>query len=431
MKFVDEVQHIVKGGRGGRGKIAFRREKYVPYGGPAGGDGGNGGSVWFRLNSSYNTLAHLSGFKDISAADGENGREKNCHGAAGNNMYVEVPAGTQIIDIESRELLAEITPEIPEFMLCQGGRGGRGNYSLASHKNKAPKRAENGERGECKNVLLRLALLADVGIIGLPNAGKSTLIASISNARPKIADYPFTTIIPALGVVQVGDFDSYLCVDIPGIIANASEGKGLGLHFLRHVEKTKILIHLISAESFIAGDPEKDFLEIEREIKKYDQKLPQKKRILAISKMDLNPDTDECNKFLQQKISQYPSLVKGLLISSVSRQGILQLKNESLKVLAMENIGEENITPAPIKKYRLKEELSVEKLDDNTYRINSQRLERLVDRTQYDNSESIQHFINALHRWGIIDLLQKQGMRDEILIHMGENAFTWEELNQW
>ena len=284
--FVDEALIRVKAGKGGNGCVAFRREKFVPRGGPSGGDGGDGGSVILRSTSRINTLTRFRFQPEQKAENGRHGEGSNCTGRTGRDLLIEVPAGTLVYDAETDELLRDFDGPEQDFLAAQGGHGGRGNTHFKSATNRAPRFAEDGTEGQSLTLRLTLKLLADVGLVGFPNAGKSTLIARISAARPKIADYPFTTLQPSLGVVHLGDFDSFLVADIPGLIEGAHEGHGLGDRFLRHIERTKILVHLVDLSDLSGRDAVEDFRIISNELSSFSPKLAEKPCIVAGTKLD-------------------------------------------------------------------------------------------------------------------------------------------------
>jgi len=292
MKFVDEVKIYAKAGDGGRGCVSFRREKFVPLGGPDGGDGGDGGSIRFEVDNNISTLLDLRYNQHCKAGRGESGMGKNMHGKNGDDLVIRIPPGTLIYDFDSGELLADMTTTGDSINLLKGGRGGRGNARFVSSTNRAPRHAQPGEPGDERTLRLELKLLADVGLVGLPNAGKSTLISSISAARPKIADYPFTTLVPNLGMVRYGDFQSFVVADIPGLIEGASEGQGLGTRFLRHVERTDLFLHLVDLSDLQAGDPFENFDMINRELEKHNPELAKKRQIVVLTKMDVTEVRD-------------------------------------------------------------------------------------------------------------------------------------------
>ncbi|MCX8056115.1 MAG: GTPase ObgE [Ignavibacteria bacterium] len=334
--FIDLVEIYVKAGNGGRGAVSFRREKYVPKGGPDGGDGGKGGDVIIMSDPNMSTLLDYRYKRKYIAPNGEHGMGALKTGKSGEDIILKVPVGTVVKDKETDEVLFDFTEPYQKFVVARGGKGGRGNTHFKSPTNQAPRKAEPGQPGEERWIVLELKLIADVGIVGFPNAGKSTLISVISAARPKIADYPFTTLEPVLGLVQYKDFKSFVVADIPGIIEGASEGKGLGLKFLRHIERTKILLFLIDATS---ENPFEDYKILIKELKSYSKEMLKKPHLVAISKMDLIPEEDK--KDFERKIkSKFKEAVKGytkpkaiLFISAVANIGIENLLDKLAEVL--------------------------------------------------------------------------------------------------
>jgi len=299
MQFIDQVKVYVRAGDGGRGCVSFRREKYVPRGGPNGGDGGRGGHVIFKATREINTLLDIKYQQQYYAKRGQHGMGKNMHGKNGDDLIVPVPLGTLIKDLETDGLLADLTTEDQEFIAVKGGRGGLGNSHFKSATRQAPRYAQPGEPGEEKDLILELKLLADVGLIGLPNAGKSTLISVLSSARPKVADYPFTTLVPVLGVVKHEDFKSFVIADIPGLIEGAHKGAGLGFQFLRHVERTSILIHLVDISEMSEGDPVENFEKINKELELYRPELIKKPQAVAATKLDIKGDGKKLDRLAQ------------------------------------------------------------------------------------------------------------------------------------
>ncbi|MDR3062013.1 MAG: GTPase ObgE [Dysgonamonadaceae bacterium] len=322
--FVDYVKIYCRSGKGGRGSSHFRREKYIPRGGPDGGDGGKGGSVILRGNRNYWTLLHLKYERHILAEHGESGSGKLCHGKAGEDKIIEVPCGTVIFDGDTGEFVCDITHDGQEVILLKGGKGGLGNNHFKTATNQAPRYAQPGEPFEERRVILQLKLLADVGLVGFPNAGKSTLLSVVSAAKPKIANYPFTTLEPNLGIVSVRDGHSFVMADIPGIIEGASEGKGLGLRFLRHIERNSLLLFMIPAD---AEDIKKEYDVLLNELLKYNPELLDKKRILAVTKSDMLDD--ELEEALSEDLPELPCI----FISSITQKGIQKLKDMLWKEL--------------------------------------------------------------------------------------------------
>ncbi len=320
MKFIDYAKISVKAGNGGRGIVSFHREKYVPKGGPDGGNGGKGGDIIFRANPHLTTLLDFKYKRNYKAEDGKSGGTSNKTGRNGENKIILVPCGTVIKDATRGEILADLVEPGQEYIAAKGGHGGRGNSEFATPTNQAPRFAEEGQPGEEREILLELKVLADVGIVGLPNVGKSTLISVISAARPKIADYPFTTLVPNLGVVQIGENQSFVVADIPGLVEGASEGRGLGLQFLRHIERTKLLLFLIDANT---DNPKRDFQVLLNELKKYNRELLHKEKVIAFSKMD--SVTEETQQKLM-RINFGKNYPRPIGISAITGFGIQKIK---------------------------------------------------------------------------------------------------------
>jgi len=322
MQFVDYAKIYVKAGDGGRGCVAFRREKYVPKGGPSGGDGGRGGHIIFRASRELNTLLDLRYQREYRAKRGQHGMGKKMHGKDGEDRIIPVPVGTVIKDADTEEVLADLDSEGVEIIIAKAGRGGQGNAHFATPTRQAPKFAQPGEEGEEKNLVIELKLLADVGLLGLPNAGKSTLISVISSARPKIADYPFTTLTPNLGVVKLKDFRSFVVADIPGLIEGAHRGAGLGFQFLRHVERTSLLLHLVDASDMPESDPVEDLKKVNKELELYSSKLLEKPQAVVGTKTDIAVDKKRLRKLAKycksKKIEFFP-------VSAATGKGIREL----------------------------------------------------------------------------------------------------------
>jgi GTP-binding protein len=322
MKFIDYVKIRVKAGDGGRGCVSFRREKYVPRGGPDGGDGGRGGHIVFEATDQLNTLLDLKYKREYQAGKGQNGMGKKMHGKNGKDCLITVPAGTVIKDADTEEMLADLDNNGDEAIIARGGRGGLGNAHFATPTRQAPRFAQDGEAGESKNLVIELKLIADVGLIGLPNAGKSTLLSVISSAKPKIAPYPFTTLVPVLGVVKLENYRSFVIADIPGLIEGAHRGVGLGFQFLRHIERTSILLHLVDISEMEEGDPVENYKKIRKELELYSPSLTKKLRVVVGTKLDIAGKRTRLNR-----LSRYckKEKIPFFSLSAVSGKGVRQL----------------------------------------------------------------------------------------------------------
>ncbi len=328
--FIDRVKIRIRGGHGGNGVTAFRREKFVPRGGPSGGDGGRGGDIWLRADSSLNTLLHLRYNPEHKAERGRHGEGSNRYGREGADVTVRVPVGTQVFNAETNELFCDLAEDGQRWLAARGGRGGFGNSHFATSTNRAPRYHQDGSPGEELELQLELKVLADVGLVGFPNAGKSTLISIISAAKPKIADYPFTTLEPHLGVVDLGEFRTFVVADIPGLIEGAHQGAGLGDRFLRHVERTKLLLHLIDVSSLSGRDPISDYETINRELAAYDARLAARPQIVVATKIDALDEPDRLVRLRQRAEDDNRAFRE---ISSVTNRGVRELVNEVARTL--------------------------------------------------------------------------------------------------
>jgi GTP-binding protein len=322
MKFVDSCEITLQAGKGGNGSIAFRREKFVPFGGPSGGDGGRGGDIVFLTDPGMSTLLDLSHARTLRAPDGENGMGSDCYGRGGEELVQRVPVGTQVVDVESGKLLFDLDKPNVRTVVAHGGKGGRGNIHFASAHDRAPRRAEPGDLGEERKVRLELKVIADVGLLGFPNVGKSTFIRAVSRARPKVADYPFTTLVPHLGVASIGEEASFVIADIPGLIPGAAEGAGLGIRFLKHVERTRALLHLVTLDPGEGRDPLADWEALNAELAKFDPELSSRPQIVAMSKADL-PEVREAYKKLKPRFKR--KKVELHLVSAATGEGVREL----------------------------------------------------------------------------------------------------------
>jgi GTP-binding protein len=418
--FYDEARIYVKAGDGGDGCVAFRREKHVPYGGPAGGDGGQGGSVLLYVDPHLNTLYRFSKKRHFKAARGEHGRGKNQHGATGADLRVSVPPGTAVYDADTGEVLGDLTEPGQELVVAQGGRGGRGNARFASSTNQAPRIAEHGEVGPDRWLRLELKLLADVGVVGVPNAGKSTLLAAVTAARPKIAPYPFTTLQPNLGVVVLDDHTEFVLADIPGLIEGASEGKGLGHEFLRHIERTRTLIHLLDG---LSADPLADFDAINRELVAFDHGLAEKPQLVALNKMDMPRVRERWPEIkVAFKARGYPAVA----ISALAREGTREMLYRVAQMLA--ELPEE-VPTRELPVFRLDEDeeaFTIEREDDG-WRVRGVQVERLEAMTMWNLDEAVRRFQRALERMGVVAALKDAGVLSGDTVRIGEKELVWEE----
>ncbi len=334
MKFVDECKVTVRAGAGGNGAVAFRREKYVPYGGPSGGDGGKGGDVVLVGDGGLSTLIDLTYAHTLEAQRGEHGQGKDCYGKAGSDLVVRVPVGTRVIDRATDQLVGEVVAHGQRLLVAKGGAGGRGNIHFATPYDRAPRRAEPGEPGEVRELRMELVVLADVGLLGFPNVGKSTLIRAVSRARPEVADYPFTTLRPHLGVVSVGgshDPTIFAMADIPGLIPGASEGAGLGIRFLKHLDRTRVLLHLVTLDYAPGRDPLKDYTALRKELSAFDPRLAERPEIVVLSKCDL-PEVDEAYKKLRTRFRRKGIELRRL--SAATGDGVEALMNELAAIVS-------------------------------------------------------------------------------------------------
>jgi len=420
--FYDEAKVYVKAGDGGDGCVAFRREKYVPYGGPAGGDGGKGGDVLLCVDPHLNTLYRFSRKRHFKAARGEHGRGKNQHGAAGVDLRVPVPPGTVVYDASSGELLGDLTERGQELVVARGGRGGRGNARFVTSTNQAPRIAEHGEPGQERWLRLELKLLADVGVVGVPNAGKSTLLAAVTAARPKIAPYPFTTLRPNLGVVVLDDQTEFVLADIPGLIEGASEGKGLGHEFLRHIERTRVLVHLLDG---LSADPLADFAAINDELATFGHGLAQKPQLVALNKMD---EPLVRARWPEVRAALEAQGCTGLAISALTREGTRELLYRAAQMLAElpeEVPAHEELLPV----FRLGEDeepFTIEREEDG-WRVRGVQVERLVAMTVWNLDEAVRRLQRTLERMGIAAALEEAGVQPGDTVCIGERELVWEE----
>lgn len=422
--FIDRAKIYIKSGDGGNGIVAFRREKYVPMGGPAGGDGGRGGSVVFLADDNLQTLMDFKYKRHYKAARGEHGQGKNMHGANADDLIIRVPVGTVIRNDDTGEVMADLTENGQEFIAAKGGRGGKGNARFMNSSNRAPSFAEKGAPGIENWLLLELKLLADVGLVGFPNAGKSTLISKVSAAKPKIADYPFTTLVPNLGVVQIGPGETFVVADIPGLIEGASHGAGLGFEFLRHIERTRILLFVLDCSGSGERDPLSQYRTLDHELQVYRPDLALRPRLIAANKMDM-PDAADSLDDLKEAVSD-DKPIEIFPISALTGQGLDELAHHLYRLLQqipkdMFPTTEEVIT-------RFKEEPAfVVEIIDGVYQVSGERIEKLVAMTDLDNEEALARFQRTIDRMGLDQALRNMGVRVGDLVRIGELEFEYQE----
>lgn len=426
--FIDTAKIFIKSGDGGNGAVSFRREKYVPKGGPDGGDAGKGGDIIFAVDRNLRTLMDFRYKKKYIAERGQDGGTNNCHGKDGEDLVINVPPGTIVRDSESQNILADLTEEGQKVVIAKGGRGGRGNSRFALPTRQAPSFAEPGQKGEETWVTLELKLIADAGLIGFPNVGKSTILSMVSAARPKIADYHFTTLIPNLGVVEIPGAKSFVLADIPGLIEGAHLGAGLGHDFLRHVERTKILIHVIDMAAVEGRNPIEDFDKINEELELYNPELSGKLQVVAANKTDLPGALENLQLF---KAEMDKRNIKVFKVSAATNKGLRELMlyiSEMLDKIPDEAPKTQNTGEAY---YKLEEKNKGKgyeiKLDNGVYTITGPFVDRLFMKVNIDNSESLKYFQKVLKRKGIIDELKAMGINDGDTVRMNDFEFDFIE----
>jgi GTP-binding protein len=428
--FVDQVKIYVKGGDGGNGMVAFRREKYVPKGGPAGGDGGKGGDVIFIVDEGLRTLMDFRYQRHFKATKGENGRSKSQHGKNAEDLVVKVPPGTVVKDDDTGEVIADLVRHGERAVIAKGGRGGRGNIRFATSKNPAPEIAENGEPGQERYIVLELKVLADVGLVGFPSVGKSTLLSIVSSARPKIAEYHFTTIVPNLGVVETEDGRSFVMADLPGLIEGAHQGAGLGLQFLRHIERTRVIVHVIDMGAVEGRDPYQDFLTINKELREYNLRLTERPMMIAANKMDMPGAEENLEKFkeqLQEDIPIFP-------ISAVTQSGIRELlfaiadTLENTPEFPLHHVEEdETINRVVYKHEKAEQDFIITRDPDGVFVLSGEKIEKLFKMTDFTHDESVRRFSRQLRGMGVDDALRERGAKDGDIVRLLDFEFEFIE----
>ncbi|HCU09230.1 GTPase ObgE [Weissella cibaria] len=436
MAFVDQVKIFVKAGKGGDGAVSFRHEKYINMGGPFGGDGGHGGSVVMEVDEGLRTLMDFRYKRHFKATPGGNGATKGMTGKSSDDLIIKVPQGTTITEAETGRVIGDLTEQGQRLVVAQGGRGGRGNMRFASSTNPAPEIAENGEPGEELDIALELKVLADVGLVGFPSVGKSTLLSVVTAAKPKVAAYHFTTLVPNLGMVRLEDGRDFVMADLPGLIEGASQGVGLGIQFLRHVERTRVILHMIDMSGI---DPEEDpyenFLKINNELAEYDPALLERPQIIVPTKMDM-PDAEETLATFKEKLAADPNVpddVEIMPISSLTRQGLEPLMQRTADLL--------DETPAFIPKgmepddtesalYEFSEErppFEIDRDEDGVWVLYGDEIERLFKRTNTNYTESMMRFARQLRFMGVDEALRDAGARGGDTVQILDFQFEFEE----
>lgn len=430
--FADTARIIIRSGKGGNGHISFRREKYVAAGGPNGGDGGRGGDIIFQVDESLNTLVDFRHKRKFSAENGEEGGNSNCHGKDGADLVIRVPKGTIIREAESGLIIHDMGESTEPYVILKGGRGGLGNRHFATSVMQAPNYAQPGGEARQMEVILELKVIADVGFIGYPNVGKSTLLSVISNAHPKIANYHFTTLEPNLGVVDLGEGEGFVAADIPGLIEGASEGVGLGHEFLKHIERCRVLIHLVDAAGTEGRDPVQDVRTINEELRKYSVSLTQKRQIIAANKIDVFPSEEEKNKAINSLKEEFEPLgYEVYAISAVTGEGIKPLlyhvydilKNNPVKEIVFKDEFD-------LENYHEKDEgepIIVTKIDDETYEVAGAKVEKMLGYTNLDSDRGFVFFQEFMEKEGVIKRLKELGLTDGDTVRIFNHEFEYYE----
>lgn len=426
--FVDQVKIYVKGGDGGNGMVAFRREKFVPMGGPAGGDGGKGANVIFEVEEGLRTLMDFRYQRHFKAPRGEHGMSKNQHGRNAKDMIVKVPPGTIVSDANTKEVIADLTEHGQQAVVARGGRGGRGNSRFASPSNPAPELSENGEPGQERDIILELKVLADVGLVGFPSVGKSTLLSVVSAAKPKIADYHFTTIAPNLGMVETEDNRSFVMADLPGLIEGAHSGVGLGHQFLRHIERTRVIVHVIDMAATEGRDPYEDYVTINSELQEYNMRLLERPQIIVANKMDMPDAADNLTTFKEKLKEDYPIFP----ISAITRSGLRELlfaiadKLENTSEFPLEEVEEEAGIHRVVYKHEVDErQFYITRDPDGSFVLSGEGIEKLFKMTDFSRDESVRRFSRQMRGMGIDEALRQRGAKDGDTVKLMDYEFEF------
>ncbi|WP_077323164.1 GTPase ObgE [Streptococcus pseudoporcinus] len=432
--FLDTAKISVHAGRGGDGMVAFRREKYVPNGGPWGGDGGKGGSVIFKVDEGLRTLMDFRYNRKFKAKAGEKGMTKGMHGRGSEDLIVPVPQGTTVKDAETGKVITDLVENGQEYIVAHGGRGGRGNIRFATPRNPAPEIAENGEPGEERDLELELKILADVGLVGFPSVGKSTLLSVVSAAKPKIGAYHFTTIVPNLGMVRTKSGDSFAMADLPGLIEGASQGVGLGTQFLRHIERTRVILHVIDMSASEGRDPYEDYLSINNELETYNLRLLERPQIIVANKMDM-PEAEENLKAFKEKLAanydEFDELPKIFPVSTLAKQGLDNLMDATAELLAKTDeflLYDDSDFQDEEVYYGFdgeEKDFEISRDDDASWVLSGEKLERLFVMTNMERDESIMKFARQLRGMGVDEALRERGAKDGDIVRIGHFEFEF------
>ncbi|MGN7408514.1 MULTISPECIES: GTPase ObgE [unclassified Sporosarcina] len=429
--FVDQVKVYVKGGDGGDGIVAFRREKYIAFGGPAGGDGGNGGDVIFVVDEGLRTLMDFRYQRHFKAPRGEHGANKNQHGRRGTSMVIKVPPGTVVTDVETKEIIADLVEDGQTAVIARGGRGGRGNSRYVTPQNTAPELSEKGEPGVERDIMLELKVLADVGLVGFPSVGKSTLLSVLSAAKPKIADYHFTTLVPNLGLVETDDHRTFVMADLPGLIEGAHEGVGLGHQFLRHIERTRVIVHVIDMSGLEGRDPFEDFETINAELEQYNMRLMERPQIIVANKMDM-PDSEENLQAFKEKLGETEHKI--FPISAITRTGLDSLLfaiADLLEVTSefpMHEVEETEEEHSVLYKYEPETpDFKITRDDDGAYVLSGYGIERLFKMTDFNFDQSVRKFGRQMRGMGVDDALRERGAVNGDIVRLLDFEFEFIE----
>lgn len=435
MAFVDQAQIEVKAGKGGDGIVSFRHEKFVAMGGPFGGDGGHGGSIIFRVDEGLRTLMDFRYNRHFKAQPGGNGGTKGMTGASAQDRYIKVPQGTTVTDADTGKVLGDLLENGQELVVAKGGRGGRGNIHFATPANPAPELSENGEPGQVFNLKLELKVLADVGLVGFPSAGKSTLLSVVSNAKPKVAAYHFTTLSPNIGMVRLDDHNDFVMADLPGLIEGASQGIGLGFQFLRHVERTRVILHLVDMSGIEGEDPYQQYRRILSELEQYDRTILDRPQIVVPTKMDM-PDSEENLKTFTEQVtaeSGLSTVPKIMPISAMTRTGVDSLMRETANLLATApspEVYQPEVAPVDEKVYKFEPEQHDFKVEwveeEEKWLLSGDEIEKLFKMTNLQREATIMRFARQLRHIGVDDALREAGAKDGDDVRINNSDFVFE-----